>query len=637
MVVKMKKLELLLFYKEREQFLESLRTLGVVHVVEDKDRDETNRIQELQSNLRLCERISRKLTGLRDSKGTAITQSTSGEASAALKKVETLEEERERVNQEIAVLKKDLLTIEPWGQFEPASVKKLADSGVKIRFLFMPAKRFDMLDTNDLPVREISRCNGQVYFVLVEHGEQKSIEAEEFRLPEFSLKEIRDRISSLEEKGKVVDEEMFKMTSFVDIIQKFGLELSNQLHYEQAREAMGSQAEGKLLHMSGWFPVDREKGIREFFDKYSVYFTIRDPLPDEDVPVKLKNSKLAKLFEPVTGIYSLPHYLELDTTPFVAPFFTIFFGLCLGDVGYGLLLMIVALIARSKVPPKMKPVISLVTVLAGSTIVSGLLLNSFFGNAIFGGEGVTGAFISSGVQKFSPLSPIVNEKGQNFPALGLAIVLGFIQLLFGMGMKSYIGVKTGGFTSGIQPVASIMLIAGGVIWAAYVNFLNLGIPEFSVGPVLVGKMLLAVPLIVAQILVFSGLALFLLFNNIDKKMHIRPLIGLYELYNFASGILGNILSYLRLFALGLAGGLLGAAFNQIAFLMITRPDGSVNYASFGIVGTVLVLIIGHSMNLFLSLIGSFVHPLRLTLVEFYGAIGFKGGSKPYKPFVKVEQ
>ncbi|HEX3019836.1 MAG TPA: V-type ATPase 116kDa subunit family protein [Chitinispirillaceae bacterium] len=636
MIVKMKKLELLLFYKEREQFLESLRTLGVVHVVEDLEKGDNHHIQELQSVIRLCERVERKLLTVLDSKQPSVAQPSKEDATAVLKKFEDLEDELEKINQQIAAFKKDLLLIEPWGQFDPASIKRLADSGVKIRFLMMPVKRFDMLDVKNLPIREISRSGGQVNFVAVERDEQLAIDAEEVRLPEYSIDDLQKKIALLQGKGKEINSQIRDLASSVDVVSKYSLEMSNRLQYERAKEAMTYKADGKLLHMSGWFPVDRENDIKKFFESHSVYFSIQEPSADEDVPIKLKNSKFAKLFEPVTGIYSLPHYLELDTTPFVAPFFTIFFGLCLGDLGYGLLLLIGALFARSKVQAKLKPIISLIVVLALSTMVSGILLNSFFGYTIFGGPGVEGALLPSGVKKFAPLSPLLTEKGQVFPGLSLAIAIGFIQLLFGMAMKSYIGVKNGGLASGIQPVASMMMIVGGLIWAAQVDFLNLGIPAFEVGPVKIGIVLLALPLILGKVLLFSGLVLFLLFNNVDKKIHIRPLIGLYELYNFTSGLLGNILSYLRLFALGLAGGLLGAAFNQIAFLMITKPDGSINYASAGVVGTIIVLIIGHALNLSLSIIGSFVHPLRLTLVEFYGAIGFKGGSKPYRPFTKEQ-
>ncbi len=637
MIVKMKKLELLLFYKEREQFLESLRTLGVVHVVEDLQKEGNYHIQELQSTLRLCERVERKLAAINSSRNASAGSSSKKDADAVLKRFEELENEREKINQEIAASKKDLLLLQPWGQFDPASVKKLADSGVRIRFLSMPVKRFEALDTTDLPLREISRTNGQVNFVVVEYGQEISLDAEEVRLPEVSIKDLESKLAQLEQKGKQIDEQMKELAASVDSVHEYSIRISDQLNYERAKEAMASQVDGKILHMSGWFPLDREKEIIKFFDNHSVYFSIRDPLPDEDVPVKLKNPKFAKLFEPITGIYSLPDYLELDTTPFVAPFFSIFFGLCLGDAGYGLIMLIGALLARSRVQSRLKPIFSLAVVLALTTIISGFLLNSFFGCSIFGDSQVQGFITTPDVKRFAPLAPFMTEKGQVFPGMSLAIVLGFIQLFFGMAMKSYVGVKNDGLASGIQPVASMIMIFGSIIWATHVDFLNLGFPTFEVGPLKIGKMILALSLVSGKVMLFGGLVLFLLFNNVDKKIYVRPLKGIYELYNFASGLLGNILSYLRLFAVGLAGGLLGAAFNQIAFLMITAPDGTINYKSVGIAGTVVVLIIGHSLNIGLSLISSFVHPLRLTLVEFYGAVGFKGGSKPYRPFAKVEQ
>ena len=295
-----------------------------------------------------------------------------------------------------------------------------------------------------------------------------------------------------------------------------------------------------------------------------------------------------------------------------------------------------AFIARFKVNKKMKPFMSLGIVLGLATSISGLLLNSCFGQPVFGGPGISGSFLASGAQFFAPLSSRTTESGAVFPAMSLALLLGFIQLLFGMALQTYIKAKNGGFKAGLQPIASMIMVFGSIAWAAHANFLNLGIGQFTVGPAQVGALLLKVPVAVAKGLTFGSLAIYFLFNNIDKKIFLRPLTGLWDFYQFTTGLLGNILSYLRLFALGLAGGLLGAAFNQIAFMFITK-DGVIHYASLGIIGTILVLIFGHALNLALSALGSFVHPLRLTFVEFYGAIQFKGGSKPYVPFSKIEQ
>jgi V/A-type H+-transporting ATPase subunit I len=146
-----------------------------------------------------------------------------------------------------------------------------------------------------------------------------------------------------------------------------------------------------------------------------------------------------------------------------------------------------------------------------------------------------------------------------------------------------------------------------------------------------------IPQPVAKYMALGGIAMLLLFNNWAGfgKIYIKPLQGLWAMYNFTTGFLSNALSYLRLFALGLAGGLLGGAINKIAFMFITKADGTVHYASVGIVATVLLLIGGHTLNMGLACLSGFVHPLRLTFVEFYGAMGFKGGSKPYVPFANA--
>jgi len=135
----------------------------------------------------------------------------------------------------------------------------------------------------------------------------------------------------------------------------------------------------------------------------------------------------------------------------------------------------------------------------------------------------------------------------------------------------------------------------------------------------------------------GGIVMLLLFNNVDKSIFMRPLTGLWALYNFSTGFFSNALSYLRLFALGLAGGLLGHEINNIAHLFVTDANGDINYASVGAVATVLILVGGHALNIALAGLGAFVHPLRLTFVEFYGAVGFKGGATPYVPFAKTRK
>lgn len=637
MIVSMKRMELLLYHKEREQFLESLRTLGVVHIVEKSQQDDGVGIQELTQKLKLCEKTLSFLLKVQNAQVNSIPQVKECDSvESVIEKYNGLEEKIEKTELEIAALNKDYSRLRPWGDFKPESVRRLADINVNMRFFILPQKKFDALDKKDLVLEEINSVDGVVYFVVFDRGESVEIDAEEVTVGDISLSEISNKIKELEEQQKNNREAIQKMAAYIDVLQGYRAELFNKIQYERASLSMQDQAGGKLFSLSGWFPKDREKKITEFLEKHPVYYTLRDPNPDEDVPVLLKNRPFPKLFEPIIGLYSLPDYNEIDTSPFIAPFFALFFGLCLGDLGYGLMFFVGALIARFKVGDKLKPFMTLGIILGLATAVSGLLLNSFFGQPVFGGPGVENAFFSSGVQKFAPLSSIKTETGTIFPAMSLALLLGFIQVFFGMGIQAYVRFKNHGLQGGIQPLASIVMVFGSLVWAAHADFLNLGFGDFTVGPLNVGKLLLAVPLGAGKTMLWSGLVLYFLFNNFQKKILIRPLIGLWEFYQFSTGFLSNILSYLRLFALGLAGGLLGAAFNQIAFLLITK-DGVINYGSIGIVGTILILIIGHTLNLALSALSAFVHPLRLTFVEFYSALSFKGGSKPFMPFAKIEK
>jgi V/A-type H+/Na+-transporting ATPase subunit I len=298
-------------------------------------------------------------------------------------------------------------------------------------------------------------------------------------------------------------------------------------------------------------------------------------------------------------------------------------------------LTLLAAVLLVKAPTNLRPIAMLVLVIGLSTAVAGILLNGAFGHTIFGGPGIPqgSAFLPSGAQTFSPLGTVDTEKGRMFPMMSFALVIGIVQIFVGMILKAINQVLQGSIAGAIQPLASLFMVLFTIMLAANAQVMNLH--TLAVGPLHIGPLLTILsPTALTWLLVLT-LALFFLFNNLQMKIFLRPFIGLWEFYQFVGGIVGNVLSYIRLFALGLAGGLLGAAFNYIAFMFIMK-DGQIHYGSPLIVATILLLTIGHTINLGLSMIGSFVHPLRLTFVEFYGNLGFKGSAKPYAPFRQVK-
>ncbi len=627
MIVKMKKLSTLLYHREKEDFLNTLRDAGVVHIKENSDVSS----EEMTLFIEKQKKIKTVLSALK--KGSAsLGQKKDGNAEDIIERYLSVKSKIDICEQEIQNDKKLVSDIEPWGEFNPADIKRLIDSGLSVKLLFMSSKKFDELDKKDMAYEVISKVGSTTYFMLVEREDEVEIDVEETPLPELSLMSLKERLEELEKEQAELKDTLGSLSAYYQVVYNYSQNILEKTEFESARLSMEEGAEGAVLSLSGWFPIEDEKKVTECLDKFSCWYEIAEPAEDENTPVKLKNKNSIDLFEPIVNIYSLPDYLELDPTPFLAPFFAFFFGLCLGDLGYGILLLLISFIGMAKAPKNLKPFMKLGVILGGFTAVGGLLLNTFFGHDIFAISMNSTGYLQGG-KSIALLAQVTTEKGTYFPAMPFSMYIGVFQILFATVLKMVNKVRNEGPIFTLQPFSSLLMITGVTILMAKIDFVDLGKFEFGIAKI--GPFLSGLPNIVHLSLIYGGLGVLFLFNNPDKKIPVRLGLGFWELYNFASGLMGDSLSYLRLFALGLAGGLLGAAFNQIAFMFITSSDGTVNYASVGIVATIIVLIVGHVLNFALAALGSFVHPLRLTFVEFYSNLDFKGGAKAFKPFSKI--
>jgi V/A-type H+-transporting ATPase subunit I len=652
MIVKMKKVDILLYHREQEKFLEELRGLGVVHITSEQPVD-SPAAQEMGSNVQRAQRVISGLSKLQRERGVTAISVSPAAVPELLSSYEECEARRDGIDQELAALAKEAAALEPWGKFDPRAIKRLSDAGVMMKFFTASQKKFAQLDRSKLRVEIIAERGATVYFVVVYRGEAPEVAgAEEVRLPDMSPAEMAAKAAALENERKEVLAKIERLVGSIPSIEKYRNDQLNGLKYEEARLSMSGAAGGKILKLSGWVPKPNEAKLVIFLQDYPAYVEFRDPTPEDNVPVKLKNGKFTKLFEPVIGMYSLPSYREMDVTCFIAPFFVVFYGLCLFDVGYGFLITLASVIAMLTLSKKVRPLMTLGLILGLSTMVCGFLGNGFFGAPMFGEGSVFGGATPSYavLSSYKEVVNGINTGKELYPTMSLAILAGFIQLFLGMGIKTYLQMRDNGFFAGMQPLSSIFMALGIVILGAVHDSFGLGLgfetffvgnqdSFIAIGPVLkaIGEFNIGLPVGIGEICLGLGLVLLLLFNSLDKTIFVRPLTGLWELFNYSTGLLSNVLSYLRLFALGLAGGLLAAAINNIGFMFITAKDGTVNPASPGVVLTVLVLIAGHALNFGLSGLGSFIHPLRLMFVEFYGAVGFQGGSKPFIPFSKIEK
>ncbi|HOJ63134.1 MAG TPA: V-type ATPase 116kDa subunit family protein [Spirochaetota bacterium] len=618
MIEKMKKLSLLIYHSSKERFLENLQDLGVVHIEADKSV-QNDEILYLRNIVVRIEKILKFLNSVKEKEEDVKQIDYDANIENLLKEIEDKQIKLNELKLNLDNINKEIALLKIWGNFSPELIENLyKEAGLKLKFYSAIEKNYIELAKTDLIIEEVARNKGRVYFVILYKEEddiQKVIEvATEEKIPLKSLERLEIDKEIIEEKIKKEEKGFSQYFKYLQYLEKNRLFLEDKIDYNMANLSLKPEAEGVILFITGWIPEKNLNKLLEFLNREDAAFLIEEPKETDIIPVLLKNNKFAKLFEPITKMHSLPQYTELDPTPFFAPFFAAFFGLCLADSGYGLVLFLAVigllLFGKNK---QLRPILFLGLILSGMTIISGILLDSLFGFKFTEMKILPDEF-----KKFVIFSKIEDQ-------MSFSIMLGIIQVLFGFILQIVNKVRLKGILAAFQPLGTMMLIVSAVfLLIAFVTGDN-----FSIGPIPVGKIILSIPNLLYIIigLGITGTILVLLFNNLEKPIFLRPLIGLWEIYGIVTGVPGDILSYIRIFALGLAGSLLGSAFNQIAFMIKDNAPMVIGY-----IGMLLILIAGHTINLALSALSAFVHPLRLILLEFYKAVGFSGGGKEFVPF-----
>jgi len=632
MIVRMKKLTLLLYHAEKERFLRRLQELGVVHVVEKEAvlstelADCAASIKEAGRILALCRKSNASAAG-----GHVETRAVLS-AEQMIKRFLDLEQQRADATQKLQKRQKQEDALLPWGEFDPSLLIRLKDAGVSIRLFRATRRKFESIARTQPAVQEINRSGSDVYFMVVSRGETASLDAEEFPAPEQSLSALKATVDSEKRRLQAIEEEMHRLAGNKEVLKRWISEQTDLFEYRAAHGSLEGAAAGKALVLNGYFPAGNTARLQAFLETYTAWFLVEDPGRHDDVPVLLKNGPFSRMFEPVLKLLSLPNYREIDPVPFFAPFLTLFISLCLGDVGYGSLLLIAGIVGYYKAKPSIRFVFTMIMIIAGFTMAAGVLLNSFFGSTLFGGPSAKNSLVSWGADIFSPLSPIEGPIGIVYPMMGFAMVLGILQVFLAVTLRVINTFRNNGPAAALFPLSFIPLFFGFLNVAAHRHFFNLEWSEFTVGKFMVGKLFIILPVQAGLIMIVTGLVLFLFFNNPKTAFYWRPLRGLWELFNFCTAMLQSILSYLRLFAIGLATSLLGSSFTFMALMLIRREDDSLNWVSPLAIVTLIILVFGHALNLALSIVSSIIHPLRLTFVEFlFSNLGFKGGARQYKP------
>ncbi len=598
MIQPMLKYSFLIFHKEYRHFLLDLRRLGMVHIIE-RDKEVTTEIRDKFEHIRDVENVLKFLKN-REAANPGGECNLSG--AEAFDIVKNAMADQEVKIQHLNALKKEITLVEPWGDFSRQTIEALRENRIKLRFYTIASKRFEEKWLQEYPIEIISHHAGQTYFVVVEKGHlAEEIPAEEMRPPERPLSEL------LAEKEKT-EKEIEQIQALFDkhageslvAIERYWLQMLESVEFDTTLLHTRHEAEEKVMLLEGWVPENKKEDLEAFLESNHVLFTSQKPENEEKVPIKLENNRFARLFEPIGEFYELPNHRELDLVPFFAPFYMMFFGFSLGDAGYGLLIVLAAAFAKRKFT-EYKNILSLAQYLGLATVIFGLLTGTIFGINL----------IDSEIAWLEDFKRFMLEPSQLF---NLALILGVIQILFGMVVKVMNITRTYGFLYALSTIGWLLLLIGG---GAMYGLNTAGIVSDSV-----------FSLALYVLLGVSGLLIFI-FNHPKRNILMNFGLGIWDTYNMFTGLLGDLLSYLRLFALGVSSAILGMVFNSMAISM--APD----HIIFGPLVMIIILVFGHGITLFMAALGAFVHPIRLTFVEFYKNAGFTGGGKKYQPFKKL--
>ena len=568
MIGKMTRYAFILLSGEKEDFIRSLQETGLVDITRsEKPVDERSAalLQRAQSHLKV---------------------------------ISDAEAVRAGVAAEIAALRKEADALRPWGDFDPKSFAPLLEAGYRIHYYAVTPKQFRRAWPEEYPIQIVAE-KPRVHFVaILPEGVENPLPVAEIPAPEYSYKAVEERIAAaeirLKEETDRVEALRARETQFEEEVNRDMAVLDRYL----ATVAANPAAENTIVTYTGYALTSDDAVLREKLDALGVFYLAEPATVEDAPPIALKNNRFVRMFEVLTDMYGRPSYDGFDPTPFLSVFFLLFFALCMGDAGYGIILIILGiLLGRSK---GMKDMAPLVITLGIGTVVVGFFLHTFFSMNIAEWplfEPVKGIFLPDKIAGYDG-------------AMVLSLVIGVLHVCLALIVKTIQATRNHGFLHSLGTWGWTLLIVGGVIVGA---FALAGVIDAALTKwIIIG--------------LGSVSALGILFFNTPGR---NPLInfgsGLWDTYNTATGLLSDVLSYLRLYALGLAGAMLGYAFNDLG-LMILGDGGVGNWIFF-----IVILIIGHTLNIAMCALGAFVHPLRLNFLEFFKNSGYEGTGRNFRP------
>ena len=609
----MMKYSFVLLSGEKEGFLEQLQELGIVDIsrsVKPVDQDSHLMFARATKARKAIETLE-GINYSKDADYEAISKETVEIEGDPVTFVEESLNKLAELNVSLANAEKQMKVRAPWGAYDKKALEGITDIGYKIRYYSVDKKRFEEAWAELYPLQTVLEDDKKVWFVTVApKDEEYTFPVPEIAAPEGTYAEAEQNAAHIKAEIIKCKAGLLNAKDYIPAIKEACNSDLVELDRYLAVEAGQGAAEDHITVFTGFAPEEDDSELSAKFDEMGVLYIKENAVEEDNPPIKLKNGWFARQFESFTGMYGMPVYSEFDPTAIVAPFYLLFFAMCLGDAGYGIVLFLFGL-ALNKGWIKFAMFDGLgtiISILGAGTMVVGTVLGTFFGMSMAD---------AAWVPQWLKSCMIVGEV--EVPGMGmfniqmlLALGIGVFHICLAMVVKAIGYTKRFGFRANVSTWGWLLLIIGGIVLAI------LGLGSF-ISPE-------AIKYAVIVIGTLSALGIYI-FNTPGQNPLLNIGSGLWDTYNMATGILGDVLSYIRLFALGLAGGMLGQAFNNLAEMV--RGDNVLTWLPF-----VLILLFGHVLNILMSSLGAFVHPLRLTFVEYFKNAGYEGKGAAYNPLTK---
>jgi len=582
----MKKITFLGLKEEKESFIKRLQEVGVTHVDLPAEAVTPGEIaRELQKVTEV-----RKFLAKLAEKERQIPKAVREDYAKICSERESLNQKEIRLQADIASLKKERAIIEPWGDFNPADIAMFRSKGVDVRFYRVSLRVFDQLPLENIAYQVTRKTEGDVAFTLFP-TQPTDLGIPEEKLPAKSLTDIDQEIREKEAELAKIAEEYKAMSLKVPALVHAEATLTDEFEYRKALLNSASELNDLLFALTCWSPVSEEELLKLIGPGFTFSYLAGDPDPGDKIPVLLSNTSPFDSGEDLVKVYSHPNYTDFDPSGIVLCLFVVFYGMIIGDAGYGFTLLGLNVFLHWKVKsdsPLWIRFRRLNYFLALSVICFGLISVSYFGIVI---------------PPDNPLNKLLllnfgTLEGQNFVML-VTILLGMAHISLALAIKFFRA----------KDLPSLGWIV--VIWAGYFVVTS-NMEKGIINPV-------------AKWIMIAGFGIIVLFSSTHKNVIIRVLVGI----NASLGVIqlfADVLSYMRLFALGLATMYMCQTFNMLANMAYQALPPYI-----GFLPAVLILIVGHGINLVLGVMGGVVHGLRLNFLEWYRWC-FEGDGLPFKPF-----